>query len=53
MATIYWLICTNCNWQGEEDELVTSTDNVNDRNFSFCPFCSGNDFDEDKEEIED
>ncbi len=53
MTTIYWLICTNCDWQGEADELVSLTDNANDKDFSYCPYCSGEAFDEEEEEVEE
>ncbi len=54
MEIIMWLICniSDCPWQGTADELVTLTDNVNDRDFDFCPNCNGKDFDE-EEEVED
>ncbi len=53
MTTIYWFICNNCTWQGESDELVSKTENTNDTDFSFCPQCGINDFEEDIEEVED
>ncbi len=51
MEIIFWLICENCDWQGEADELVSKTDDIMD--FSYCPKCGGSDFDEEEEEIEE
>lgn len=53
MSTI--LICTDpldklCRWSGDESELVSSTDDTEDRDFSHCPQCGGTDFDEEDEE---
>lgn len=45
-----YLICNNCGWLGEPSELVSKTDALDDRDFSFCPQCEGNDFDEDEED---
>lgn len=44
------LICDNCNWQGEPEELVSATDDITDRCFNRCPRCDGTEFDEEIEE---
>jgi len=44
------LICNDCGWSGEPGELVSKTDDLNDRDFSYCPYCGGNDFDEEDED---
>lgn len=49
MTTI--LMCVNCFWQGEADELISEPEGSTD--FSFCPNCSCADFDEKDEEVED
>ena len=46
------LICNNCGWSGDPEELVALTDDPNDRDFSHCPYCDGTDFDEEDEEGE-
>ena len=47
------LTCNECGWSGAPEELVSLTDDPEDRNFSFCPFCESDDFEEDEEEEED
>jgi len=47
--TVY-LICNECLWQGEPDELVALTDDLDDQDFSYCPNCGGKDLEEDDEE---
>ena len=44
------LNCDDCGWHGEPEELVARTDAGDDRDFSFCPFCEENDFDEEEGE---
>ena len=44
------LICNECGWEGTPEELVSLTDDLNDRNFSFCPYCDSNNFDEEEDE---
>ena len=45
-----YLICNECGWQGDPSELVSKTDAVDDRDFSFCPQCEESDFEEEEEE---
>jgi len=40
-------------WTGTEGELVSKTDELEDRDFSFCPYCEGGNFEETMEEDED
>lgn len=40
-----------CTWSGESDELIALSNNANDNDFTHCPNCDGDDFDE--EDIED
>jgi len=44
------LICNECGWSGEAEELVALTDYLNDKDFSHCPYCGETDFDEEDEE---
>jgi len=44
------LMCNGYGWQGTPEELVSLTDDLNDRDFSFCPHCDSSDFDELKDE---
>ena len=46
-----WLICLQCGWSGEPDELVSKTEDLNDDTFVYCPLCGECDFD--VEEIEE
>jgi len=41
-----------CRWSGDQAELVAKTDALDDRDFSYCPACKGNDFEEEEEESE-
>lgn len=45
-----YLTCTECDWQGSPDELVSLTEETNDKDFSYCPYCNLNDFEEDEED---
>ena len=47
------LICTNCFWEGKQDELVSLTDDVDDIAFDFCPSCEEKDFEEFYEDVEE
>lgn len=40
----------HCRWSGDPDELVALTDDLNDRDFSYCPQCDGKDFEEEDDE---
>ena len=44
------LICNNCDWMGDPSELVSLTEEIEDRDFSYCPICDSNDLDEDEDE---
>ena len=44
------LFCNDCSWSGFPEELVSLTDDLGDLNFSHCPSCGGNNFDEEDEE---
>jgi len=44
------LNCNNCHWSGDPSELVSKSDDLKDKDFSFCPYCGGNDFDEDDDD---
>jgi len=48
-----YLICENCGWEGDHDELVSLTEDLGDRHFAFCPVCSGKNFDEIDDEEEE
>jgi hypothetical protein len=39
-----------CHWSGDPEELVALTSDLNDRDFTHCPNCDGNDFEEEDEE---
>ena len=47
------IICNYCGWAGDPSELIALTDDLNDRDFSYCPYCEHNDFDEEEDERED
>jgi len=38
---------SGCHWSGDESELVSV---AGDETFSHCPYCEGEDFDEEEEE---
>ena len=42
-----------CHWSGDRQELVALTEDLNDQDFSYCPHCEGNDFEEVEEEDDD
>ena len=44
------LECENCWWSGDPSELVSDTDDLNDRDFIHCPQCGGTEFEELDEE---
>lgn len=51
-----YLECDDCYWYGSSEELVTKTEDLDDKDFSYCPSCGGNNFqefedDEDEAEI--
>lgn len=39
-----------CSWSGDELELAALTDALDDRDFSYCPNCDGNDFEEEDDD---
>lgn len=50
----YSIRCTDCDWEGTPEELVSETDSLDDRNFCCCPRCNGKniedtDYDDDDE----
>ena len=48
------LICENCEWSGYPEELVSKTEALDDKDFSYCPYCDGKEFEEiDEDEDED
>ena len=38
--------CVDCNWQGYSSDLVSKTVDWEDKDFSFCPDCGGDDIQE-------
>lgn len=46
-----YLICENCGWSGHLGELVSKTEELEDRDFDYCPDCGEKKFDE--EEVEE
>lgn len=50
MATYLW--CENCSWSGHSEELVSLTDDLEDTDFTHCPYCDGTEFEEIEEEEE-
>jgi len=36
--------CQKCGWSGDSSELVSTTDDLNDRDFSHCPYCGRTEF---------
>lgn len=46
------LICNECGWTGDTAMLVSKTDEPEDRNFIYCPYCGSDDIEyiEDDEE---
>ena len=48
------LVCENCDWSGYREELVSQTEDIDDKDFSYCPYCDGKEFEEiDEYEDED
>ena len=43
------LTCLECGWSGYPEELVCLTDSVDDKDFSYCPHCEKDNFEEDEE----
>jgi len=39
-----------CSWSGDRRELIARTENLSDRDFSYCPHCEGNSFTEEDED---
>ena len=35
--------CLDCGWQGYDTELVSKTDDANDKKFIYCPSCGSDD----------
>lgn len=47
------IICNECGWIGDTTMLVSASDNLNDRDFIYCPDCWSDDIkdiDENEEE---
>lgn len=44
------LICLDCGWSGDDTQLESKTEDLDDRNFSFCPDCGGDNFEEEDED---
>ena len=45
--------CADCDWEGYSEELVALTDDLDDRDFSHCPYCESSNIestDHDEEE---
>lgn len=42
------LVCCNCNWMGDDTELVCTASDPD--NFSYCPECESPDLEEDDED---
>lgn len=38
------IICNNCGWTGDTLMLVTRTDDLDDKDFNYCPECGSNNF---------
>ncbi len=48
-----YLICLDCGWVGCHAELVLKIDDLNDKDFNYCPDCRKNNFEiEEGEELE-
>jgi hypothetical protein len=47
------IICLECGWVGDDSNLEAATEDLDDKDFSYCPDCGGSDFeDEDYDEEE-
>jgi len=38
----YEIECMDCGWSGDHSELIALTDDLDDRDFSYCPKCISN-----------
>lgn len=47
-----YLECNICGWQGYPEELISQTKDLDDTDFSYCPFCGSNDLEIDDEDNE-
>lgn len=47
---MFMLSCIDCGWYGDETELVSKTDEPDDKGFYYCPDCTGNNLEEEEEE---
>lgn len=45
-----YLECLNCAWSGDDTELVSLTDDLDDVDFSHCPDCNGQSFEHEDDE---
>jgi len=45
-----YFICEHCTWGGYHEELVSQTEDLDDKDFSYCPDCGGKEFEEVEEE---
>lgn len=40
------IICNNCGWSGDSTQLVSKTEALDDRDFSYCPECGSCDIED-------
>jgi len=38
--------CCNCGWEGYSEELVSKTEDINDKDFNCCPDCKSEDIED-------
>ena len=36
----YSIECIGCGWMGSPDDLHSKTEDINDKDFSYCPDCA-------------
>ena len=42
--------CNECGWTGDTTMLVSKTEDLEDRDFSYCPECGSNDIEDTEED---
>ena len=38
--------CNQCSWQGDALDLVSKTDDINDKDFNYCPQCGSSEIED-------
>ena len=42
--------CNKCGWTGDYEQLISLTDDLDDKDFSYCPRCESKDIENIEEE---